>query len=50
MQFWVKVSNIHFPVEKCILFKKKGVSSFFMHLNVILKSQSDAPIFDIFRA
>ena len=27
---WVKVSNIHFHVEKCILFKKKDVSNFFL--------------------
>ena len=30
VHFWVKVSNIDFLIEKCILFKKKNVSIFFL--------------------
>ena len=45
----VKVSNIHFLVEKCILFKKKDVSIFFLLFLRQETSHSDVPILDLFR-
>ena len=48
--FLVKVSNIHFLVEKCILFKKKDVYNFFWRFNVTVTSQSDVTIFSLFKA
>ena len=37
VHFLVKVSNIHFLVEKCILFKKKDVYNF----SLVFKRHSD---------
>ena len=38
--FLEKVSNIHFLVGKCILFKKKMFTIFILGLNVTVTSQS----------
>ena len=38
------MSNIHFLVEKCILFKKKDVSNLFLPFTVMVTSQSNVPI------
>ena len=38
------MSNIHFLVEKCILFKEKDVSIFSCRFNVMVTLQSDVPI------
>ena len=43
------MSNIHFLVEKCILFKKKDVHNFFLLFYVMVTSHSDVPILDLFR-
>ena len=48
--FLVKVSNIHFLVEECILSKKKDVYIFFLSFNVTMTSQNDVPIFSLFKA
>ena len=41
----LKVGNVHFLIEKYILFKKKDVSNFFMTFNVLLTSHKMVPIF-----
>ena len=41
-------SIIHFLVEKCILFEKKDVSIFVLLFCVMMTSQSDVPILDLF--
>ena len=47
--FLVKVSNIHFLVEKCIMIKKKDVYNFSLAFNVTVTSQSDIPILGYLR-
>ena len=47
MHFLVKVSNIHFQVEKCILIKKEDVYNFLWRFKVTVTSQSDVPIFSL---
>ena len=43
------MSNIHFLVEICILFKKKDVSIFSCSFYIMVTSHSDVPILDLFK-